>query len=70
MKVRDARRERGWSQANLAARAGVSYKTIYRIESGGPVMPLVRKAVCEALGRDDIEIEVFDRVFYNAQKSK
>ncbi len=35
MDVRDARLARGWSQEELAARSGVSVRTIQRIENGG-----------------------------------
>ena len=48
--VREARREHGWSQIELAARSGVSRATVARIESGTDVStgPLVR--VARALG--------------------
>lgn len=41
-RVRDCRVERGWTQADLAERLGVSRQTIYAIENGrfDPSLPL------------------------------
>jgi putative transcriptional regulator len=41
-RVRDSRTERGWTQADLADRLGVSRQTIYAIENGryDPSLPL------------------------------
>lgn len=37
-RVRETRRARGWSQAELAVRAGVSRPTVARIEGGQHVL--------------------------------
>lgn len=51
-RVRDLREARGWTRAELAANAGVTAKTVTRLESGGPVQPsfFTVGAVAEALG--------------------
>lgn len=66
--VKDARKEKGWSQATLAYKAGVSSMTIVRIERGHAVIKSVRDAVCTALGTEDVNIVVKNRV-KSAQKS-
>lgn len=48
--VRGARNERGWSQSDLAARAGVSRPTVARIESGVNVSTATLVKVANALG--------------------
>lgn len=49
--VRAERERRGWTQDELAAAAGLSKRTIIRIEAGGAVrMPLVYDALESALG--------------------
>ena len=60
--VKELRTARGWSQQSLANRAGVSFRTIYNIEKGHPVTPSIKKAVCQALGTNDVEIVVSNRV--------
>ncbi|MCX2966206.1 helix-turn-helix transcriptional regulator [Gordonia aquimaris] len=48
--VRDARRERGWSQTQLGAEAGVSRPTIARIERGDDVSVATLAKVTAAVG--------------------
>ncbi|RJU00837.1 XRE family transcriptional regulator [Arthrobacter frigidicola] len=48
--IRDARRSRGWSQAELRERAQVSRPTVARIESGDDVNTGTLVKVTEALG--------------------
>lgn len=48
--VRQARRQRGWTQAELARAAGVSRATVARIEAGQGVAMASLVAVAEALG--------------------
>lgn len=48
--VRDARRERGWSQTQLGEKAGVSRPTIARIERGDDVSVATLAKVTAALG--------------------
>jgi transcriptional regulator with XRE-family HTH domain len=51
------RRERFWSQAELARRSGVARQTIYRYE-GGPSAPYARtvRALAEAFGLNPREV--------------
>lgn len=55
MTVRDYRVSLGWSVSELARRAGLTSKTISRIEDGEPVFDhsvgAVAKALSEALGQ-------------------
>jgi transcriptional regulator with XRE-family HTH domain len=39
-RIRLARRQRGWSQEDLAERAGVTARTVYKIEKGDPTVRL------------------------------
>lgn len=48
--IREARRARGWSQGELAARTGVSRPTIARIEGGQRVRMGTLETVAQALG--------------------
>lgn len=48
--VRDARRERGWSQTQLGDEAGVSRPTIARIERGDDVSMATLAKVTTAVG--------------------
>ena len=44
--VRKARRERGWTRADLARWLGLSRPTIVKLDAGGPVsLPLAMKAL-------------------------
>ncbi|WP_082282014.1 helix-turn-helix transcriptional regulator [Mycobacterium colombiense] len=48
--VRDARRERGWSQTQLGDEAGVSRPTIARVERGDDVSVATLAKVTAAVG--------------------
>jgi transcriptional regulator with XRE-family HTH domain len=52
--LREARRERGWSPEELAARSGVPAPAIAGLESGRrePISPDAARAVAGALGLD------------------
>lgn len=68
--VKALRTEKGWSQTELANHAGVSLQTIYRIEAGKATTKTVRNAVCQALGTQDVEIVVLNRVKSANEKKK
>lgn len=55
--VSEARKALGWSQSELAERAGVSRPTVARIEAGQQVRVSTLNAVAEALGMR-VEISV------------
>lgn len=50
VRVREARDRHGWSQAELAARAGLSRPTIARIERGDDVSTATLAKVVVSLG--------------------
>ncbi|MCQ9335029.1 helix-turn-helix domain-containing protein [Corynebacterium phoceense] len=49
--VRAARRERGWSQSELANRAHVSRPTIARVETGVNISTGTLEKIAKALGK-------------------
>ena len=49
-RIRQARIDRGWSQLELCARAGVSRPTVARIEAGHDVSTATLTKVARALG--------------------
>jgi DNA-binding XRE family transcriptional regulator len=49
-KIRQLREARGWSQEHLAEVAGLSARTVQRIEAEGNVAPESRMALAAALG--------------------
>lgn len=48
--IREARRQRGWSQDTLAEQSGVSRPTIARVEAGNDISTATLAKVAEALG--------------------
>ena len=56
--LKELRKERGLSQERLALRAGVSSQTLWRMEHGKAMLPVVVEAVARALSADPDEIEV------------
>lgn len=50
LKIRQLREARGWSQEHLAEVAGLSARTVQRIEAEGNASPESRMAVAAALG--------------------
>ncbi|TDE25146.1 helix-turn-helix transcriptional regulator [Actinomadura sp. 6K520] len=48
--IRDARKERGWSQTALGEKSGVSRPTIARVESDSDVTTATLAKIAEALG--------------------
>ena len=59
MQIRDARRARRWSVAELARRAGLSPDMVYRIEAGGSGSTHAHARIAAALGHH-IEWELVD----------
>ena len=55
--IRDARRERGWSQNRLSREAGIAPNTVTRIELGQKVRPGSLAAVVRVLGVDTTPVE-------------
>lgn len=55
--IREARNARGWSQDELAARAGVSRPSVARIERGDDVSTATLVKVARALG---LTVEIKD----------
>jgi transcriptional regulator with XRE-family HTH domain len=50
--IREARERRGWSQKDLADRAGVSQVAIAKIESGATVQSKFLPKIAQILGLD------------------
>lgn len=48
--IREARKERGWSQSELGEKSGVSRPTIARVESDGDVTTATLAKIAQALG--------------------
>lgn len=58
-RLRELRQERGWSQYELARRAGVSQGTLSNIERGDTQpFPATQRALAEALGMEARELVV------------
>lgn len=51
-RIRERRRELGWTREQLAERAGYAVRTIRRLERGCAVQALALLHVCQALGLD------------------
>ena len=49
-RIRAARQALGWTQNDLAARAGVSTRTIHAIEKGRPCRQATKRHILNALG--------------------
>lgn len=52
LRIREARSKRGWSQNELASRAGVKQPTLQRIEAGLRLDPSIRTIAALALALD------------------
>lgn len=57
-KIRQLREARGWSQEHLAEVAGLSARTVQRIEAEGNASPESRMALATALGLDAADLGV------------
>jgi transcriptional regulator with XRE-family HTH domain len=49
-RIRAARQALGWTQTDLASRAGVSTRTIHAIEKGRPCRQATKRHILNALG--------------------
>lgn len=56
LKIRQLREARGWSQEHLAEVAGLSARTVQRIEAESNASPESRMALAAALGIDTIDL--------------
>jgi len=61
-RIRAARQALGWTQNELARRAGVSARTIHAIEKGRPCRQATKRHILNALGVPwDLRDEYFQR---------
>ncbi|MBK8757111.1 MAG: helix-turn-helix transcriptional regulator [Actinomycetales bacterium] len=60
--IRDARREKGWQQTELAAVLGVSRMTVSRLERVGSVSMDTAMQALAKLGREAVIVAKFGRV--------
>jgi transcriptional regulator with XRE-family HTH domain len=61
-RIRAARQALGWTQNELARRAGVSARTIHAIEKGRPCRQATKRHILSALGVPwDLRDEYFQR---------
>jgi len=54
--IKELREQRGWSQSELAYRAGTTQRTVSRLENGYSVTKVVVVALCSVLGVDQKDI--------------
>ena len=64
-RIRAARQALGWTQNDLAARAGVSARTIHAIEKGRPCRQATKRKILITLG---VPWELRDEYFPGARK--
>ena len=61
-RIRAARQSLGWTQNELARKAGVSARTIHAIEKGRPCRQATKRSILNALGVPwDLREEYFQR---------
>jgi transcriptional regulator with XRE-family HTH domain len=58
MSITKLRRQKGWTQAELATRAGLSRATVQRLENGYKTGPEPVKAIATALGVAPEELQI------------
>ncbi len=62
-RIRAARQALGWTQNELAAKAGVSARTIHAIEKGRPCRQATKRRILHALGVPwELRTDYFPRV--------
>jgi DNA-binding XRE family transcriptional regulator len=64
-RIRAARQAMGWTQNDLAARAGVSARTIHAIEKGRPCRQATKRKILITLG---VPWELRDEYFSGVRK--
>jgi DNA-binding Xre family transcriptional regulator len=62
MSVKQLRVEKGWTQVQLAKRAGISMNTVLKSEKRRPIQRAMKASICQALGVEDIDIVVWNPV--------
>jgi len=62
-RIRAARQAMGWTQNELAAKAGISARTIHAIEKGRPCRQATKRLILNALG---VPWELRDEYFARA----
>jgi len=63
-RIRAARQALGWTQNELAAKAGISARTIHAIEKGRPCRQATKRLILNALG---VPWELRDEYFSRAR---
>jgi transcriptional regulator with XRE-family HTH domain len=63
-RIRAARQARGWTQTELADRAGVSPRTIYAVERGRSCRQATKRRILAALG---VQWDLRDEYFGSAR---
>ena len=63
-RIRAARQALGWTQNELAAKAGISARTIHAIEKGRPCRQATKRRILNALG---VPWELRDEYFARAR---
>jgi transcriptional regulator with XRE-family HTH domain len=59
-RIRAARQALGWTQSDLAERAGISARTIHAVEKGRPCRQATKRRILNALGVPwDVRYEYF-----------
>jgi transcriptional regulator with XRE-family HTH domain len=62
-RIRAARQARGWTQSELAQKAGVSARTIHAVEKGRACRQATKRRILTALGVPwDLRYDYFPRV--------
>jgi transcriptional regulator with XRE-family HTH domain len=64
-RIRAARQALGWTQNELADKAGVSARTIHAVEKGRPCRQTTKRQILNALG---VPWEVRDEYFVRARR--
>ena len=59
---KEFRAKRGYSIHGLAEAAGVSYRTVFRLENKHPVFPKTTRKICNALNCEFDDVFIIDDV--------